>query len=80
MAHIIPQLCVVLVDLVQQKLQEHDSDLVVKHCDESWLEKKASLGLKGTALIHTNLEGRGEQSVFRLPVPISVEGFYCMCG
>lgn len=36
---------------------------------------------KDSALnVHTNLEGRGEQSVFWLPVPISVEGLYCMCG
>lgn len=47
------------------------------------LDQKARWPELGRALAlspHTNLEGRGEQSVFRLPVPISVEGFYRMCG
>lgn len=47
------------------------------------LDQKSKLARARRALalnLHTDLEGRGEQSVFRLPVPISVEGFYCMCG
>lgn len=61
MAHIIPQLCVVLVDLVPQKLQqEHDRDLVIKRCDESWSEKKADPRSERMALSTFTLTLRAE--------------------